>query len=111
VAFSIISFFFPVFFQNCLFKFKILFLLRFKRFKKFSSSLRALQPEDLHLFPASSKTFQGPLHGIQVERDKLNKHGCPLLRCSTKPKLGLSAKNHVGTMLSIIKRKMKTFKN
>ncbi|PHT76209.1 Photosystem II CP47 reaction center protein [Capsicum annuum] len=32
-------------------------------------------------------------HGIQVERDKLNKYGRPLLGCTIKPKLGLSAKN------------------
>ncbi|KAL2538389.1 Ribulose bisphosphate carboxylase large chain [Forsythia ovata] len=33
-------------------------------------------------------------HGIQVERDKLNKYGRPLLGCTIKPKLGLSAKNY-----------------
>ncbi|RVX21207.1 Ribulose bisphosphate carboxylase large chain [Vitis vinifera] len=44
--------------------------------------------------PAYSKTFQGPPHGIQVERDKLNKYGRPLLGCTIKPKLGLSAKNY-----------------
>jgi ribulose-bisphosphate carboxylase large chain len=38
--------------------------------------------------------FQGPPHGIQVERDKLNKYGRPLLGCTIKPKLGLSAKNY-----------------
>jgi ribulose 1,5-bisphosphate carboxylase large subunit-like protein len=43
--------------------------------------------------------FQGPPHGIQVERDKLNEHGHLLLRCTIKLKLGLSAKNHVGTLL------------
>ncbi|GFP82117.1 ribulose-1,5-bisphosphate carboxylase/oxygenase large subunit, partial [Phtheirospermum japonicum] len=40
------------------------------------------------------KTFQGPPHGIQVEREKLNKYGRPLLGCTIKPKLGLSAKNY-----------------
>ncbi|KAM3744748.1 hypothetical protein ACB098_06G075400 [Castanea mollissima] len=35
-----------------------------------------------------------PPHGIQVERDKLNKDGRPLLGCTIKPKLGLSAKNY-----------------
>ncbi|CAN1301529.1 Ribulose bisphosphate carboxylase large chain (Fragment) [Linum perenne] len=44
--------------------------------------------------PAYSKTFQGPPHGIQVERDKLNKYGRPLLGCTINPKLGLSAKNY-----------------
>ena len=33
-------------------------------------------------------------HGIQVERDKLNKYGRSLLGCTIKPKLGLSAKNY-----------------
>ncbi|KAL5647543.1 hypothetical protein ACJX0J_041898 [Zea mays] len=36
-------------------------------------ALRALRLEDLRIPPAYSKTFQGPPHGIQVERDKLNK--------------------------------------
>ncbi|CAL2249489.1 unnamed protein product [Prunus armeniaca] len=36
----------------------------------------------------------GPPNGIQVERDKLNKYGRPLLGCTIKPKLGLSAKNY-----------------
>jgi len=31
---------------------------------------------------------------LQVERDKLNKYGRPLLGCTIKPKLGLSAKNY-----------------
>ncbi|CAI9272095.1 unnamed protein product [Lactuca saligna] len=35
-----------------------------------------------------------PPHGIQVERDILNKYGHPLLGCTIKPKLGLSAKNY-----------------
>ena len=42
-------------------------------------ALRALRLEDLRISPAYSKTFQGPPHGIQVERDKLNKYGCVLL--------------------------------
>ncbi|KAF1888206.1 hypothetical protein Lal_00030088 [Lupinus albus] len=36
-------------------------------------SLRALRLEDLRIPNAYVKTFQGPPHGIQVERDKLNK--------------------------------------
>ncbi|KAJ0074695.1 hypothetical protein Patl1_37450 [Pistacia atlantica] len=36
-------------------------------------ALRALRLEDLRIPPAYSKTFQGPPHGIQVEREKLNK--------------------------------------
>lgn len=40
-------------------------------------ALRALRLEDLRIPPAYTKTFQGPPHGIQVERDKLNKYGRP----------------------------------
>ncbi|KAL2224622.1 UNVERIFIED_CONTAM: Ribulose bisphosphate carboxylase large chain, partial [Sesamum indicum] len=59
-----------------------------------SKPLRALRLEDLRIPTAYVKTFQGPPHGIQVERDKLNKYGRPLLGCTIKPKLGLSAKNY-----------------
>jgi ribulose-bisphosphate carboxylase large chain len=57
-------------------------------------ALRRLRLEDLRISPAYVKTFQGPPHGIQVERDKLNKYGRSLLGCTIKPKLGLSAKNY-----------------
>merc|ERR1712087_875761 len=57
-------------------------------------ALRSLRLEDLRIPPAYVKTFQGPPHGIQVERDKLNKYGRSLLGCTIKPKLGLSAKNY-----------------
>ncbi|KAL8540316.1 hypothetical protein ACS0TY_001789 [Phlomoides rotata] len=57
-------------------------------------ALRALRLDDLRVPPAYIKTFQGPPHGIQAERDKLNKYGRPLLGCTIKPKLGLSAKNY-----------------
>ena len=57
-------------------------------------ALRALRLEDLRIPLSCTKTFQGPPHGIQVERDKLNKYGCPLLGCTIKPKLGLSGKNY-----------------
>jgi len=40
-------------------------------------ALRALRLEDLRIPTAYVKTFQGPPHGIQVERDKLNKYGRP----------------------------------
>jgi ribulose-bisphosphate carboxylase large chain len=43
---------------------------------------------------ACFKTFQSPPHGIQVERNKLNKYGHPLLGSTIKPKLGLFAKNY-----------------
>ena len=57
-------------------------------------ALRSLRLEDLRIPPAYIKTFWGPPHGIQVERDRLNKYGRPLLGCTIKPKLGLSAKNY-----------------
>jgi ribulose-bisphosphate carboxylase large chain len=57
-------------------------------------ALRALRLEDLRIPLAYSKTFQGPPHGIQVERDKLNKYGRPLVGCTIKPKFGLSIKNY-----------------
>src|SRR5690606_33992939 len=40
------------------------------------------------------KTFQGPAHGVVMEREHLNKFGRPLLGATTKPKLGLSARNY-----------------
>ena len=57
-------------------------------------ALRALRLEDLRIPIAYAKTFQGPPHGIRVERDKLDKYGRPLLGCTIKPKLGLSARNY-----------------
>lgn len=56
--------------------------------------LKALRLEDLRIPLAYVKTFQGPPHGIQVERDLLNKYGRPLLGMTVKPKLGLSGKNY-----------------
>ena len=40
------------------------------------------------------KTFQGPAHGIVMEREHLNKFGRPILGATVKPKLGLSARNY-----------------
>ena len=57
-------------------------------------ALQALRLEDLRMPGALLKTFQGAPHGIQVERDKINKYGRSLLGCTIKPKLGLSAKNY-----------------
>ncbi|HZC99312.1 MAG TPA: ribulose-bisphosphate carboxylase large subunit [Actinomycetes bacterium] len=57
-------------------------------------ALRALRLEDLRVPVAYLKTFQGPPHGVRVERDRLNKYGRPLLGCTIKPKLGLSARNY-----------------
>jgi ribulose-bisphosphate carboxylase large chain len=57
-------------------------------------ALRALRLEDLRIPIAYVKTCAGPPNGIQVERDRLNKYGRPLLGATLKPKLGLSAKNY-----------------
>jgi ribulose-bisphosphate carboxylase large chain len=57
-------------------------------------AIRALRLEDVRFPLAYVITCGGPPHGIQVERDKLNKYGRPLLGCTIKPKLGLSAKNY-----------------
>lgn len=57
-------------------------------------ALKALRLEDIRIPIAYAKTFEGPPHGIIVERDKINKYGRPLLGCTIKPKLGLSAKNY-----------------
>jgi len=57
-------------------------------------AIRALRLEDLRIPVALVTTFQGPPTGIQVERDRLNKYGRPLLGATLKPKLGLSARNY-----------------
>jgi ribulose-bisphosphate carboxylase large chain len=57
-------------------------------------ALKALRLEDMRIPPHYVKTFQGPPHGIVMEREYLDKFGRPLLGATTKPKLGLSAKNY-----------------
>jgi ribulose-bisphosphate carboxylase large chain len=57
-------------------------------------ALKALRLEDLRIPVAYVKTFDGPPHGIVVEREMLNKYGRPLIGCTVKPKLGLSARNY-----------------
>jgi ribulose-bisphosphate carboxylase large chain len=57
-------------------------------------ALKALRLEDMRIPPHYAKTFQGPAHGIVMEREILNKFGRPLLGATTKPKLGLSARNY-----------------
>jgi ribulose-bisphosphate carboxylase large chain len=57
-------------------------------------ALRALRLEDMRIPAHYLKTFQGPPHGIVTEREYLDKFGRPLLGATTKPKLGLSAKNY-----------------
>src|SRR3972149_8584146 len=56
-------------------------------------AVRALRLEDVHFPIAYVMTCGGPPHGIQVERDIMNKYGRPLLGCTLKPKLRLSATN------------------
>jgi ribulose-bisphosphate carboxylase large chain len=57
-------------------------------------ALRALRLEDMRIPLHYVKTFQGPAHGIVMEREYLNKYGRPLLGATIKPKLGLSARNY-----------------
>ncbi len=57
-------------------------------------AIRALRLEDLRFPLHYVLGCGGPPNGMGVERDKLNKYGRPLLGCTIKPKLGLSAKNY-----------------
>ena len=57
-------------------------------------ALKSLRLEDMRIPPHYVKTFQGPPHGIVMEREYLNKFGRPLLGATVKPKLGLSARNY-----------------
>jgi ribulose-bisphosphate carboxylase large chain len=57
-------------------------------------AVRSLRLEDVRFPPHYVLTCGGPPNGIQVERDVMNKYGRPLLGCTIKPKLGLSAKNY-----------------
>lgn len=57
-------------------------------------ALRALRLEDVRFPLHYVMTCGGPPNGIQVERDIMNKYGRPMLGCTIKPKLGLSAKNY-----------------
>ncbi len=57
-------------------------------------ALKALRLEDMRIPAIYTKTFQGPAHGIVNERELLGKFGRPLLGATTKPKLGLSARNY-----------------
>src|SRR6266516_4475385 len=57
-------------------------------------ALKSLRLEDMRIPPHYVKTFQGPAHGIVMEREMLDKYGRPLLGATTKPKLGLSARNY-----------------
>ena len=57
-------------------------------------ALRSLRLEDIRFPLHYVMTCGGPPNGMQVERDIMNKYGRPLLGCTIKPKLGLSAKNY-----------------
>jgi len=57
-------------------------------------ALKALRLEDMRIPTHYLKTFQGPPHGIIMERELLNKYGRPLLGATTKPKLGLTPRNY-----------------
>lgn len=57
-------------------------------------ALKALRLEDMRIPTHYVKTFQGPAHGIVMEREYLGKFGRPLLGATVKPKLGLSARNY-----------------
>ncbi|HVL82996.1 MAG TPA: form I ribulose bisphosphate carboxylase large subunit [Pseudonocardia sp.] len=57
-------------------------------------ALKALRLEDMRIPVAYLATFDGPPHGIVMEREYLGKYGRPLLGATTKPKLGLSARNY-----------------
>ncbi len=57
-------------------------------------ALKSLRLEDIRIPLHYVKTFQGPAHGIVMEREYLDKYGRPLLGATTKPKLGLSARNY-----------------
>lgn len=56
--------------------------------------LKAARLEDIRIPVAYVKTFKGPPTGMIVERERLDKFGRPLLGATTKPKLGLSARNY-----------------
>ena len=57
-------------------------------------AVKGLRLEDMRISEHYLKTFQGPAHGIIMEREHLNKYGRPLLGCTVKPKLGLSARSY-----------------
>ena len=57
-------------------------------------AVRALRLEDVRFPLWFVMTCPGAPHGMMVERDLLDKYGRPLLGCTIKPKLGLSAKNY-----------------
>ena len=65
--------------------------------------MRALRLEDIRFPLHYVLTCGGPPNGIEVERDSLNKYGRPLLGCTIKPKLGLSAKNYGRAVYEVLR--------
>ncbi len=57
-------------------------------------ALKSLRLEDMRIPPHYTKTFQGPAHGVVMEREYHNPYGRPQLGATVKPKLGLSARNY-----------------
>src|ERR1700749_2520652 len=57
-------------------------------------ALKSLRLEDMRIPFTYIKTFQGPAHGIVMEREYLDKFGRPILGATVKPKLRLSAQNY-----------------
>uniref|UniRef100_UPI0021D69F01 RubisCO large subunit n=1 Tax=synthetic construct TaxID=32630 RepID=UPI0021D69F01 len=74
-------------------------------------AVQALRLEDMRIPVAYLKTFPGPPTGIQVERDRLNKYGRPLLGGTIKPKLGLSAKNYARVVYECLRGGLDTTKD
>lgn len=66
-------------------------------------AVRSLRLEDVRFPIWFVKTCFGPPHGIHVERDKMDKYGRPLLGCTIKPKLGLSAKNYGRAVYEVLR--------
>src|SRR6202158_566167 len=57
-------------------------------------AIKALRLADMRIPAHYVKTLNGPPHGVVMEREYLDKYGRPLLGATTKPKLGLSARNY-----------------
>uniref|UniRef100_UPI0021D69F04 RubisCO large subunit n=1 Tax=synthetic construct TaxID=32630 RepID=UPI0021D69F04 len=74
-------------------------------------AVQALRLEDMRIPVAYLKTFPGPPTGIQVERDRLNKYGRPLLGGTIKPKLGLSAKEYARVVYECLRGGLDTTKD
>jgi ribulose-bisphosphate carboxylase large chain len=66
-------------------------------------ALKALRLEDMRIPLHYVKTFPGPPHGIVMEREYLDKFGRPLIGATTKPKLGLSAKNYARVVFEALR--------